>query len=303
MINRFKEFIKFLKEIERPICIVGHTGIDVDSFCTTVLMKQIFDYYKIPNRIVIPDQIVLGDTYEIMSDLGYDLNDYKGSINKQDNVFIVDHYQSNSDGHVLGCIDHHPTIEQVDYIFYENANRSSCCIIAYDLMVGLGVPITKEIAELVVYSTLIDTCAMKSSKAVVTDKFILSEIVSRWNLDYAEIERTSFCLTDLTKQTAIVAENGKKSYSYSGHELMSSYIQVAEDHERMVSKIIDYLQGLVKNGLDMWVFLVVNMKDEITFEYRVTSNGVDTYRHNGIVSRGATIMPNIEKLFTKKEKI
>ena len=47
----------------------------------------------------------------------------------------------------------------------------------------------------------------------------------------------------------------------------------------------------------MWVFIIFECKNNITYEYRVTEKGLEKILSEGILSRGTNIMPKIEKLF------
>ena len=54
---------------------------------------------------------------------------------------------------------------------------------------------------------------------------------------------------------------------------------------------------ILKEKLKMQVFIIFAIKDNKTYEYCVTKNSVNEIIHEGILSRGKDIMPEIEKSF------
>lgn len=278
----------------KEITILGHDNIDVDSCISGILLSKLLTFKNIENKFIILDKEISKDTYNCLLKLGYDLNDFELEI-KSDYVFLVDHYITVHSNNVVGCIDHHPTIQEFNYDLYLNTKSSSCAKLIYDLMEQEKYPISKEDVLLTVYSIFMDTCSMTSSKLVLSDKNWAISKINEFEFNYSEIENDGFCLTNLNDDIDIVSKNGIKSYIYNNKIVKSSYIQVNEQSNQ-VDNILNYLNNIVKNTeIYLWVFLIINFKDNETYEFKIYKDNTLKVIHNGILSRGSDIMPKIEK--------
>jgi len=96
-----------------------------------------------------------------------------------------------------------------------------------------------------------------------------------------------------------IVSNGQKYYDYSGNRVGSSYLQLYELPEEMI--INGWLRvihdKILKEKLKMQVFIIFDIKNNKTYEYLVTKKSVNEIIHEGILSRGKDIMPEIEKIF------
>lgn len=287
--------LKLLKEQNKEIILLGHDNIDCDSAISVMLMNKWLKSKNIKNKIVICDKEIDKETYEIMKAVNIDLNKYKSSIKSDDIVFLVDHYKTIHSDNVVGCIDHHPTIENINYKYYNNESASSASRIIYQSMLEDNYDFAKDEIYLVLLSIFMDTCSLKSSKFVQTDKIIIDELINEYSINYDELYKLGLCLTDLTMSLNDICLNGKKNYIYSGINVSASYIQV----DKYLESYNDYIKHIQDNYLNdetkLWVFIISNLDNNTQREYRIKKDSIECLEHNKILSRGVDIMPNIEK--------
>lgn len=279
----------------KEVTILGHDNIDVDSCISGILLSKLLTFKNIENKFVILDKQISKDTYDCLLKLGYDLNNFKSDL-ISNYVFLVDHHITVHSDNVVGCIDHHPTIQELNYNLYLNTKSSSCAKLIYDLMVKEQYPITKEDVLLTIYSIFMDTCSMTSSKLVSSDKDWAIAKINEFGFNYSEIETDGFCLTDLNDDIDTLSINGMKTYCYNNKTVKSSYIQVNQFKSNKFRLIIKHLQNKVINSdTYLWVFLIIDFKENETYECKIYKDKIMDTWHEGILSRGSDIMPRIEK--------
>lgn len=291
--------LKYLKSINETIVLKGHDTIDVDSAISCILFSKFLSYNNISNKIVICDKKIHETDLKIMKIMGYDLNKYKGIIKNNEPMFLLDHYVTDYSKKVVGCIDHHPNNQDINYPIYINKRSGSTGKLIYDLMLEYDYPLKKEDIELVVLSIMVDTSSLKSTKCPEEHKQWVKNICEEYNIDYQTYYDMGLCLSDLQKPIEEVVSEGFKKYIFSGISICSSYIQVNIDNIQ-ADQYISYIVSLLKNRKEkLWVFLIHNFFNNCTTEYRITLDGTKIIKHNKITSRGSTIMPEIEKNITK----
>ena len=94
-----------------------------------------------------------------------------------------------------------------------------------------------------------------------------------------------------------IISNGEKWYSYKRvNDVASSYVQVYDfPSSDTISKWIHLLnKKLEETNADMLVFLIFDMKNDMTYEYQIMKKRKRYAVYNGILSRGKDIMPKVE---------
>lgn len=294
-----EHLIEIIKQKQiKKITILGHDNIDEDSCISALLLQHILKVYHIDSQIKIMDTVINEHTLGILRKLGYDMRSYQSEETREDEyLFLVDHYRTNHKGEVIGCIDHHPTAQEFDYLIYENDKASACCKKIYDYMVQAGMEIDKKIIQQVVYGLMIDTFAFKSSRGTLEDEKWVEEMTRKYNLDYEEMYTDALSLTDLSQTIEEIAMSNLKGYEFAGQAVKSTYIQVNKEPSH-IEEILENLQHKVsKEKLALWVFLLVDVEGIKTIEYRIYPGKIEKINHNKLTSRAQGIMPEIEKLF------
>lgn len=295
--------MNILKDLPKDTCvtILPHDTVDVDSAISAILLSKLFDFYNVPNEIVIFDKSVDKWTTYFLNKLGYDLSKFfVKTENESRTLFLVDHYKTSHKGTVIGCIDHHFTSEDINYNYYLYKPSCSAAYLIFKIMQKLHMPITKQIVELVGYASFVDTCSFKSTKAVPEEKNEVLSLLRKHEFDVEEMLVDCLCLDNLEQMSLReIAFNGVKKYNYCNSVVKSSYIQISS--LEISEEVISFISELAKfQKLDMWVFIVFDMINEKTMVYKITKNQVISEIYNGIKSRGKDIMPVIEKEFCKQ---
>lgn len=301
--TNFEKLQKVLKNYEK-VTIIGHDNIDVDAFISGVLLSNLLNFLKIENEFLILEEVKEDETYHIIKEMfGIDMKKYYSEHEDESrNLFLEDHYSTVHAGKVIACLDHHLTEDGIvnDYSFYYSRISCSTSYMVYELMIEAGYKISKEEAKMILISMMIDTVSFRSRKTIESEVFKAKELAEQYDLNFEELEKYCLCLTPIdTFSVEQIINNGYKYYNYYGKKVKSSYIQVYGNPEK--SKIIDWIYNILgrlkSEKLYMWVFIVFECKNNITYEYRVTEKGVEKILSEGILSRGTNIMPKIEKLF------
>lgn len=300
----FLENLKKVLETEDKVTILGHDNIDVDSFISGILLSNFLNFLNIKNEFLILEEVKKDETYSIIKEMfGIDMENYYSKHEDETRkIFLVDHYATVHDGKVIACLDHHLTEDSRvnEYLFYYSRISCSTSYMVYELMIEAGYKISKEEAKMILVSMMIDTVSFRSGKTIKSEVSDAKEIAKQYGLNFDELEKYCLCLTPIDiLSTDQIINNGYKYYNYYGKKIKSSYIQIYGNPEK--EKILNWTQEIIRRleseNLEMWVFIVFECKNEITYEYRMTKKGAEKIQSKGILSRGTNIMPKIERLF------
>lgn len=290
--------------MKKNIVILGHQNPDVDSMVSGVVLSEYLKHRGYNCSYIIPDRVVDEESAIIISNFGIDYKKYQGDIPNDSYLILVDHHETIHKGNVLAVIDHHPTIKEFNYPIYINKKSSSTSKLIYDIIKNEDNSfLTKKIMEQLIIAMLVDTCSFKSSKTNPNDILWTKDICDELNLDLDKLKTVGYCLTDL-KNPATSCTHGFKQFTYHNKLVKTSYIQCDSFNFDKINANIEILKDKVKkDNIFMWMFLVTDIKNEKSLEYRIYSDKIDLIKHNFIVSRGSNIMPEIEKLINKKVEI
>ena len=278
----------------QTVIILSHKNPDVDSIISGVLLQKLLCSLGYMAKYIIPDKAVDAESAQICLKYGINPKDYLGDVPENSILFLVDHYKTNISGNVVGSIDHHPTMEAIQYEYYMNKASASTAMLIYSLN-----PSTFDVDDIkrVAIANLIDTNCFSSTKSVPADKDWTIQMCKKNGFNYEELYDDGLCLTNLSN-LGKASTHGEKSYLYNGSKLKSSYVQFKCITLDVLQQFIDILrQKLNQQELDMWVFITHNMAEFKTDAYLITVNGCEVIKYETVASRGSTIMPSIEKRF------
>ncbi len=304
--SKVEELINSLKG--KKITILGHDNIDVDATLSGILMSQLLDFLKIENEFCIMQEVKEDDTYTIIKKLlKIDMKKWQKEEERNDrNLFLVDHYETIHKGKVIGCIDHHPTQQDKDYNFKYVRNSCATAYLIYEMMKQVGFPIQKEQVEMIVTAMMVDTVAFRSSKAIKEEIAQVKRLTREYKIDYDLLEKESLCLTPIDKLSIDqIISNGQKWYNYNGSKVGSSYLQLyGMPQENILQQWLNKLkEKRNQTASEMLVFIIFEIKSNITYEYQIMEDCIKELIHNGILSRGKDIMPLIECRYLHQKKL
>ncbi len=286
------------------VTILGHENIDVDAFLSGVLLSNLLNFLKVKNEFIILEEIKKRGPYQIVKEMcQIDMKKYQTQGEETSrNLFLVDHYKTQHAGKVIACLDHHPTKDVIEYPFYYSRISCSTSYLIYELMQEVEYQLSKEEAKMILVSMMVDTVSFRSAKTVKEETIRAKELAKQYKLDYEEIEKYYLCLTPINNVPIdSIVNNGYKYYHYNGNKVKSSYLQIYGmiEEEKIANWIHYIMKKVIEESLAMWVFILFECKEEITYEYRVMGTRVERVESKGILSRGTNIMPRIEELFQK----
>ena len=289
---------------KQKITILGHDNIDVDAFLSGILLSKLLNFLKIDNEFVILEKVKENETYKIVKELfNIDIKKWeKISENEDRYLFLEDHFETIHLGKIVGCIDHHPTTQKLNYEYQYRRNSCASAYLIYEIMKQEGYQLTKEEAKMVIVAMMVDTTAFRSTKTIQEEVKEAKKIALEYSLDYEKLLKYCFCLTPIKNmEIKDIVENGKKHYNYAGTKVESAYVQVyGMPDENTINCWLEYLQeSIAISNVKVKVFIIYETKTNKTIEYRVSSKKISIIAHDGVLSRGKDIMPKIEKMFLK----
>lgn len=285
------------------ITIIGHDNIDVDAFLSGVLLSNLLRSLGILNEFIIIEEKPKDDeTSQIIGELlGISMDEYytkEEDTNRK--LVLVDHYETHHLGEVIACIDHHPSKELKEYPFLYSRVSCATAYLIYELMQEAGYELAKIEAEAVIVAMMTDTVSFRSGKTVKEEVIEAKCLAERYKIDYKKFENYCLCLTPIYEYSIHeIINHGYKYYDFKGNIVKSSYIQVygmpsEESIQEWISAIAKLLE---KEKLAMWVFIIYELRQNNTWQYRISGDGLDINISERILSRGTNIMPEIESLF------
>ena len=307
-IIKYKEYLERLNEVvkDKEVVLIPHKNPDVDAIISCVLLSKLLDFLNILNSIRIYDEKISKDTSNLLSSIGINPDKYKkdeSEAKNSDNLILLDHYETNLKGKVLAIIDHHYTNKKIKAKTHIYEPTCSASYIVYKLIEEASMQITKEIANLVVYASMVDTSCFKSTKSIKSEEDEIMKLISDFSLDGDEIINKSLMLTNLSEMTVEeIAANGCKEYNFNQNKVFSSYIQVKnQEAEYFVPDILIYILNRMQDlEIKLWVFIIFDFEREDTQIYYVKGQKIESELKKGILSRGKDIIPKIEEEFNKK---
>lgn len=280
------------------IKICGHPNPDADSILSALLLKDYFDYLGYESRIAIPEHISAEQPIQTAKILSIDLDSLFGEIAPDDALFLVDCHSSKYSANIIGCIDHHPTEEKIDFGFVINRKATSAAMIIIRLMEESGMPITHKHYTYAIYSAYLDTLSLKSVKTCREDIPWLDEKIKLTGIDKEFLTKFGLGVNDQDQPIDSLATIGFKEYEIYGNTVATSYIMydsLADDVKRQITEYL--IAEREKTGYNLWIYVFCNPIEEHTEMIEITREGVERKYYDRIISRSIDIVPMLESCF------
>lgn len=283
------------------IVITGHDRADVDSAAACMLMQRLLTRWGFCSSAVLhePDR----QSRRVMAHFDVDVEELAGSTRESDWLILVDHHHTVHPGHVLACVDHHPTDYPPDFPYVQIEACGACAVMVLRLMCEAGISVTPEDERLAITALYLDTIALKSAK-ISREEAAWGEMeAKRLDLDEAWLRREGMGLRDMSLPDEELAMLGRKVYEFGGQRVLSTYIQTDAMTPDRLRGIVDVLrEALAEEGAAMWVYLVHDPVNMRSTEYDLLPNGrIQLIEYDYLVSRGKNVMPRVEREMRKDE--
>lgn len=161
--NTLKELLSCITS--EHVYIQTHNFPDPDAIASAFGLQKLLLTKNIASTICYFGEIERYSTSQMVSALGIDIN-YIPTLpdrNENDDIILVDSQKGNSNvknnlQKKLICIDHHPTVEDVEYKFKDiRTDVGACSSIIAEYFFLNDIPIEKATATALIYGIKIDT--------------------------------------------------------------------------------------------------------------------------------------------------
>lgn len=281
------------------IVITGHDRADVDSVASCVLMQRLLSAWGIPSAIVLfePDK----QSRRVMARFGVDVGSLTGETADGDSLILVDHHQTAHAGHVIACVDHHPTDYPPDFPYVQLEGSGACAVMILHLMREASVEPAPEDERLAITALYLDTIALRSAKITKEEAAWGEKEARRLGLDEQWLRREGMGLRDMTLPPRELAMLGRKAYQFGGYRVLSTYVQTDAMTREKLDAILSVLrEELQSEGAALWVYLVHDPVRMRSTEYDLTPDGgLNVIEYDFLASRGKDVMPRVEREMRK----
>ena len=279
------------------LVILGHINPDIDSIVSGILLEYYFNKHtKYEAEFVIPDERIDNDTEKICKSNNIDYKTHQRQLTKDDNqIILVDHNERDIEGaKIIAIYDHHPTTKQNYCPVYHNKIISSTAAL---LVEGRESYFPKELIELAVLATFIDTASFNSTKAQEKDKIWAYEMIRIFKFDQDKLYQTGLSLTDTTNLEEAAFACLKK-YNIKSKQVEVSSIQVSNKttSKEKINKIKEIvLNYFLENNLDVYILIIHDMDNFKSTAYKIFKDGIEIDNYDKYTSRGNVIIPKLEQ--------
>lgn len=277
------------------IAVTGHSGADVDSAISCLLIRRLLANWQIPCDIALctPDQ----QSRRVLARFGMDVQALEGETKEGDSLILVDCHQTQTPGRVVACVDHHPTDYPPDCPYVQIEGSGACAVMVLRLMQEAGVSVSPEDERLAITALYLDTIALKSSKINGEEAAWGEREARRLGLDESWLRQEGMGLMDMSLPAGRLAMLGKKRFAYGDKTVLSTYVQTDAMTKSKLHEIFAVLrEAIACEQADLWVFLVHDPMKMRSTQYNLTPDGaIETIEYHCLASRGKDVMPRVER--------
>jgi len=290
---KLEEIINELKSID-SVYIIGHNGIDADSYFSSYVLSKILKSFNINAYFTILSNYVFSqDDKELIADYLKD----KPLILNIDNIeskkfILVDHNDLDqslkNNGEVLFSIDHHIDCKKISKCY--SSEYTSTLLYIYDLFKDIY-NFSENDKLLVALSVICDSEYLTTSRFGVNDKKIYDELSVC--LDVNQIRNKYFKTTDFSLDIHTNIEMNYKLYNILGNEFNRVILKIYSCDRIYIDEYLKELDNCYDNYI-----LICNEYD--TSKTLVFYNGLLTLEYDYILSSSVLI---IKDILSKHKKV
>ena len=278
----------------RSIKVKGHARPDLDSIASGMLLEMYLREKGCEASFIIPDT-PNEHAIKVLTELGIDIDLYRGDINNCDDIILVDHHDHIGKGNVIGYIDHHPDSREYKGINGINLPVGSCAVMILRYLEKEGIALTSFHYELALLSLYTDTRALRTSRTTGSEREWARTVLSKYGFDEEKIKRMSIALTDLSLPVEILSMNDYKLIEVNGRRINTTQLIADNVEPQGLSALVSYMSTCIRRGdAYMWMLSISVPRLNMTRVLRIYGDSVLSDKYDRLLSRAKDIMPMIE---------
>jgi manganese-dependent inorganic pyrophosphatase len=304
------------------VYVVGHKSPDTDSVAAAI------SYANLKNQLGLPDIYIPAAAGEINSETKFVLDHFSVPVPetitdaKGKKIILVDHNEvaqavdNIKEANLMEVVDHHKIgdIQTGSPIFFHNEPVGSTATIISAMYDQYKIPITREMAGVMISAILSDTVLFKSPTCTEKDKGEVAKLAKIIGEDYEQYGIAMLTAkSDISTKTARdIVKGDYKHFDFAGTKAGVGQIEVMdlsvleprrkdilEDMETVrkeegLSFVLIMLTDVMKEASDLLFVGKPVDKFEKAFEGKMENNSI--YK-KGVLSRKKQVIPPLEAAF------
>jgi manganese-dependent inorganic pyrophosphatase len=304
------------------VYVVGHKSPDTDSVAAAI------SYANLKNQLGLPDIYIPAAAGEINSETKFVLEHFSVPVPetitdaKGKKIILVDHNEvaqavdNIKEADLMEVVDHHKIgdIQTGSPIFFHNEPVGSTATIISAMYDQYKIPITREMAGVMISAILSDTVLFKSPTCTEKDKGEVAKLAKIIGEDYEQYGIAMLTAkSDISTKTARdIVKGDYKHFDFAGTKAGVGQIEVMdlsvleprkkeilEDMETVrkeegLSFVLIMLTDVMKEASDLLFVGKPVDKFEKAFEGKMENNSI--YK-KGVLSRKKQVIPPLEAAF------
>jgi len=304
------------------VYVVGHKSPDTDSVAAAI------SYANLKNQLGLPDIYVPAAAGTINSETKFVLDHFSVPVpetitdGKGKKIILVDHNEvaqavdNIKEADLMEVVDHHKIgdIQTGSPIFFHNEPVGSTATIISAMYDQYKVPVTKEMAGVMISAILSDTVLFKSPTCTEKDKEQVAKLAKIIGEDYQQYGIAMLTAkSDISSKTALdIVKGDYKHFDFAGTKAGVGQIEVMdlsvlaprkkeilEEMEKVrkdegLSFVLIMLTDVMKEASDLLFVGTPVEKFEKAFAGKMENNAI--YK-KGVLSRKKQVIPPLEAAF------
>jgi len=304
------------------VYVVGHKSPDTDSVAAAI------SYANLKNQLGLPEIYIPAAAGKINSETKFVLDHFSVPVpetitdGKGKKIILVDHNEvaqavdNIKEANLMEVVDHHKIgdIQTASPIFFHNEPVGSTATIISAMYDQYKVPITKEMAGVMISAILSDTVLFKSPTCTAKDKEQVAKLAKITGEDYQQYGIAMLTAkSDISSKTAMdIVKGDYKHFDFAGTKAGVGQIEVMdlsvlaprkkeilETMEKVrkdegLSFVLIMLTDVMKEASDLLFVGKPVEKFEKAFEGKMENSSI--YK-KGVLSRKKQVIPPLEAAF------
>lgn len=159
MVEKLLEIVR-----EGRIFLQTHNYPDPDAIASAFGLQQLFTHFGVQSTICYVGAAERASVHTAVQEFGITIVPYSEELGmaEEDKIVLVDGQKNNANmtdlpGDEVACIDHHPVYHEIAYAYSDLRLVGACSSIIAEYYEKLKLPMTSEVATMLLYGLQVDT--------------------------------------------------------------------------------------------------------------------------------------------------